>query len=710
MTTRDSARPAAAPSEWRPVWEIIRFELMESLRTRFLLITFGVFFIIGFLTILATGTDWPIFAALRSPVRPGELIPYATSPLAIMNIISQANILLAIVAVGIFADRATKDFAYSVDGLLFTTPLQEWQFAAGRFIAAFLISLFISLGLGVGLLLAQALPWMDPVRIAPFNFLSYVQPYLYLVIPNLLIFGLFSFATGLLTRRTLPSYLALVGLIFAGSIVVSLFRVLNLDQFFLVLAQPFGNGTIDYTVRFWTKVQNNTLTVPFAPIIWLSRLLFLALSVAFFAWVWRRFSFAGATSSAPGSRLGQLLEWGEQRLMFWMAQLQPEPAAGNPKAGEALAQLPAARPSYGYGAQVRQVWHIAKTELQRLVWKPLFLAVLTISILIMVVLVGSSIRDGSGALTLPITGYLVEVISLMLSFLAPLLIIFLAGDLVWREREAKVDALIDPLPVRSWVVVVGKLLALASILVLTLVLLTVASVITQTVNGYTHYELGAYWTGLFTVILLDLVFISVLTITIQVLINQKFVAYFVSAALIIGLLLFGDSPALKNVRLLEFGYRPDFYYSQMSGFGRMLEPVRWFQLYWLAVAVLLIGVAVLFWVRGVETQPGIRWQIAKQRFTRPLQGVMGLGAIAALAAGGWIFYNTSILNASTDRAQVEAQVIAYEQAYGPLIDHQPKITAIKLEVDIYPGREARLAARGIYPWKIRPGSPSTRFC
>ena len=53
-------------------------------------------------------------------------------------------------------------------------------------------------------------------------------------------------------------------------------------------------------------------------------------------------------------------------------------------------------------------------------------------------------------------------------------------------------------------------------------------------------------------------------------------------------------------------------------------------LYWLAIALLLFCISVLFWVRGVDTQPQQRWRIACQRFTRPMQLAVALSAIAAV--------------------------------------------------------------------------------
>lgn len=269
MTTHppiSSSPRSRTPSSWQPVWEIVRFELQDSLRTRFPLIIFALFFILSLLVIHVTGSDALFFPAIRQALgqnpRPGELVPYANAPLRIMRVFTAANLFFILLTVGIFTERATKDFTSSMDGLLFTSPLKEWQFGAGRFIASAVITIFISLGLGLGLLVGEALPWMATDRMAPFNWLAHIQPYVYLVIPNILIFGLLSFGLGLLTRRSLAGYLGLVAVLLFQVILDGVLDILRVEPFLKALLDPLGPRPIEYTVQFWTKVEQNTLMCP----------------------------------------------------------------------------------------------------------------------------------------------------------------------------------------------------------------------------------------------------------------------------------------------------------------------------------------------------------------------------------------------------------------------------------------------------------------
>lgn len=710
MTTQSPSTPSTQRpiSPWQPVWEIVRFELQDSLRTRSLLLGFGFFLVAGLVTMHGLGSDLLFFPTIREVMganpRPGELVPYANAPLQIMQVFGVANLLVILLTVGIFTERATKDFTSSMDGLLFTSPLKEWQFGAGRFIASAVIILVMALGLGLGLMVGEGLPWMAAARMAPFNLLTYLQPYVYLIIPSILIFGLFSFGLGLLTRRSLAGYLGFVAVLLFQVILEGVLGILRAGTFLKALTDPLGFSPIKYTVQFWTKVEQNTLNVPFDPVIWLSRLLYLALSVAFFVWVWRQFSFSGGASESQG-RLEKLLDWAEDRLVFWKkANPQAEAAPAAAPLVRDLDPAPVTQPHYGLGAQVNHAWRIAKLDLKRLIWNPLTLAILTISLITTGFLLVLMFASGGNPILLPTTNLVVDGMSLVLGVVAPLLIVFLAGDLVWREREVKIDPLVDSLPTRSWSFVVGKLLVLAVMLFLALPLMVFGALLAQTVNGYTQYNLGVYGAGLFTITLVDLLLIAVLAMTVQVLVNQKFLGYVLSALLVV-LFTAGGNVVFKNARLLQYGFRPKSYYSDLSGYGAMLEPVRWYQGYWLAIALLLICVTALFWVRGVDTYPKQRWRIARQRFTRPMQMVMALSAVAALLLGGWIYYNTTMLNAGAARGEGVAQLVAYEQTYGNLRDAQPKITAINLQGDLYPDEDSRFAVKGTYTLENQTQQP-----
>ena len=136
--------------------------------------------------------------------------------------------------------------------------------------------------------------------------------------------------------------------------------------------------------------------------------------------------------------------------------------------------------------------------------------------------------------------------------------------------------------------------------------------------------------------------------------------------------------------------------SDMNGQGDFWIGRAWFQLYWLVFALMLGIIAFALWRRGVTTslEPRLR------RLGRRLSGAPGvtlaIAAIGWIAIGGWIYYNTNVLNDYRTQRDEEKLTAEYEKA---LLQFetvpQPRITDIRLAVDIYPN-DVRVVTDGVY--------------
>jgi len=141
----------------------------------------------------------------------------------------------------------------------------------------------------------------------------------------------------------------------------------------------------------------------------------------------------------------------------------------------------------------------------------------------------------------------------------------------------------------------------------------------------------------------------------------------------------------------------------MNGFGPFLGPFLWFKLYWAAWALLLGVIAVLFWVRGRE--PGVRRRIAlaRARLRGTTIRMAGVATALILAVGGFVFYNTRVLNEDPARNEVGRPQAEYERRYKRFEDApQPDITAADLRLEVYPGEQA-VDMRGGYRLVNRAG-------
>jgi hypothetical protein len=148
--------------------------------------------------------------------------------------------------------------------------------------------------------------------------------------------------------------------------------------------------------------------------------------------------------------------------------------------------------------------------------------------------------------------------------------------------------------------------------------------------------------------------------------------------------------------LLIWGASPGWSYTDMQGFGDSIGPWIWFKLYWASWAIMLFVIGKLAWVRGRENGARVRLRISRKRFDRPTLVWSGVAVGLILLTGGFIFYNTNILNSYITTADAEIRQAEYERRYAKYASiPQPEILQAKLNVDIYPEKR-RVITKGSY--------------
>jgi len=283
------------------------------------------------------------------------------------------------------------------------------------------------------------------------------------------------------------------------------------------------------------------------------------------------------------------------------------------------------------------------------------------------------------------------------------IITFYAGELAWRERDARIDQISDALPVPTWLPFLAKLLALMLVPVVLQALLMLCGLGIQTAKGYHHYEFPLYLEWLFGWQLVDYWLICVLALTVHSLVNQKYLGHFVMIVYFIAVS-FSDLLGFEH-KLYKYGTDGGFTYSDMNGFGHFLVRVRAFEAYWVAAALLLAVAGYLFWVRGTTSDWRGRARVARARLTWPVSIIAATGAAAMAGLGAFIFYNTNVLNPYLTAYDRQARQANYEKQYKPLeTAPQPKITAVNVAVDLYPKLQL-VRMKGRYTLQNRTGRP-----
>ncbi|HEX6292488.1 MAG TPA: M1 family aminopeptidase [Herpetosiphonaceae bacterium] len=643
--------------------EVFRYELEYRLRSTSTWVYAGCLFLLAVWMFLATAD--------------GEGGGHANAPERLAGGAAIIGTVGMLVTAALFGDAAVRDVAAGMDPLLFTSPLRKADYLGGRFLAALAVNAVVMLAIPLGLLAATGLVGsFESEPVGPFRGGAYVQPYLLFLLPNLVLAGAILYTIGVLARQVVPVYLGAIGLFISYLTAMNALGQIE-NPVLSVLSDPLGIRALEETTRYWTAAERNARLIGFpVGLVW-NRAVWLAVAAAILALLHRRFRFAHAGVSGRRSKARHAI--GEAR----SERSRP-------------VEVPRVVGSFGFWMTVRQTLAVAGRSLAEIVASRWFVVVLlgcTGLTLLMGWNVGDTVFDTS---TWPVT--LLVAGTVLSERVVPIiyaLIAVYAGELVWKDRDANVDEIADAAPVAEGVALLGRFLALVTLIALFQAALMVGGVLIQALQGYYRFEIGLYLQILFGLKLADYVLFAVLTMTIQVLVNHKYLGH------VVLLLAFASTLALRMLGIVEhhlllYGTDPGWTYSDMNGFGPFIAPFVWFKLYWAAWALLLAMVAVLFWVRGRE--PGIRRRLglARARFSGPVVRAAATAVALILVLGGFIFYNTNILNDDRTADEGGAPQAEYEKRYGRYEDiPQPTIVDAALRVEIYPDQPA-VDLRGSY--------------
>jgi ABC-type transport system involved in multi-copper enzyme maturation permease subunit len=666
---------------------IIRFELAYQARRPWPWMAFAVLLVFALMTTRV---------AIVPVTLPQDFI--LNSPFIITAVTVFSCQIWLLLAPPVAGEAAARDVHTGIHPLMYTSPVSKVEYLGGRFLAALILHALILLGVQVGSLLAVYAPGANPDFVGPFRPTAYLAAYAFVALPNALIGTTVQFAAALLTGRPMAAYVGSFGLFFL-SYPVTLFLYMSrlAKPEIALLSDPIGVFAImNEMMSNWTIVEKNVRAFTLEGPMLFNRLLWIGISLLVLAFIYLRFRFAHRTATDLVSRLLQRF-----------TGTAPTPDTGLPT--RVTIAVPPVRQSFGLGVHLRQVLAIMGSSF-RMIATSLPGLFLLAAFPVMLVLMMQVEMQQWGVPLLPRT---VEIISRHLTFpitdplnywvMVPLIIIFFAGELLWRERDARLSENVDATPVPEWVLFLGKYLGLASVLAAFMAVLTVAGVTTQALRGYGDYEIGRYLQMLFGFQLPEYLLFAMLALAIQVMVDQKYLGQLV--ALIAYLLMIFSGYLGIHHHLLVYSAGPAWSFTDMRGFGATVGPWLWFKLYWAAWALLLAVAARMLWVRGRESGFGARMRIARLRFTRAVLSTVALAVALILGLGGFIFYNTNVLNEYITDGELVQRRADYERLYGRY-EGKPQPTRVhtELRVELHPGRRAA-TMRGSYRLVNRHSAP-----
>ncbi len=308
-----------------------------------------------------------------------------------------------------------------------------------------------------------------------------------------------------------------------------------------------------------------------------------------------------------------------------------------------------------------------------------------------------------GTVYFPVTRVMVQTLVGAFSIIPIIIAIYYAGELVWRDRERRIHEIVDATVAPDWAFMVPKVLAITLVLLACYVVAVLTAILFQLSHGYTAVQPMAYLLWFVLPGLIGSVLLAALAVFVQALVPNKYLGWAVMLVYVVATVTLNTIGFEHN--LYNYGGNSPVPLSDMNGMGRFWIGRAWFDAYWLAFALILLVVSHLLWRRGAETRLAPRLQRLAHRLHGTPGRVIAGAAVAWAGIGGWIFYNTNILNEYRTTPQVEERTAEYEKAllaYEKV--EQPRITDVKLAVDLYPS-QARALTKGSYLIENRSGAP-----
>lgn len=656
-------------------FEIVRFELVYQLRRPWQWVFSAVVLVLSFLMTRDGSVSEVLYADF-----------FLNSPFSIAITTVFGSLIWLVAAASVAGEAAARDVALRMYPLIYTSQVSKAEYLGGRFLAAFLLNACILLFVQAGILLGVYLPGVDPELIGPFRPAAFVTAYLFISLPNALVATAIQFWLAGRSGRVMAGYLGSFFIIFMGFFVASL---LLFKRSLGTLLDPIGiRFVVEDIAHLWTPIEKNvrllTLEGPFLA----NRIVWSGIGVLVILLTFLSFRFAHRTGNRTVNRFKAF----NKKADF---ALKADPM--NLRTTEIIQDPPR---SFEFAFDVQQTFAIARAA-----FLPSATSWAGLTLLVFIPLLAHLvIMDQMGAMGTPILPTTSRVTAELTSSMSdelnrwvviPFLIVFLSGEMVWRERDARVNELTDTMPGSEWPLFLGKFLAIALLLALFMAALTAAGVFSQLFLGYRDFQIELYLKIMFGFQLTEYLLFALLALVVHVVADQKYIGHLIAVLCFVFIALLAEMFGIEH-NLLIYGAGPEWSHTEMTGFGMSIGPWIWFKLYWAAWAVLLAVAGRLLWVRGMENNAAARLRIARFRLTSATAITASLAVSLVLFIGGFIFYNTNILNkyrASSDVKQLQAD---YEKQYRQYAGTpQPSLTSTKLRVEIYP-EQRTITVQGIY--------------
>lgn len=645
--------------------QIFGFEFRYQLRHFSTWLLFVIFFVFGFFILrMVTLSDGTHLNA------PGTIAFFTV----------MGSVIWLVIGGAVAGDAATRDVSTRMHPISYTLPVSKKAFLGGRFLAVLSINALMLIVLYAGFALSLYGPNVKTISLGPFRLASWLTNYAFLAFPTVLATTAIQFTSAALSRRAIASYIASIVIIFFSQFAGTTVRF-ALEWKTIGSMMDLLGTSLMAEMEGWAPIDKNTRLIALEGSWLWNRIVWFCIATAALVYGYMRFKVGHHVPKNSKSKHKKLSDASDINATH-------ESTESKSTYGDV-----SIKPAFGIRSNIAQTLAIAFASFRTIAGSRAGLTIVGI----LALGTGMFATEYMQWYNVPFIARTQEVLRILSPSLGsfktqwvviPLLTIFYAGELVWREREAGLHELTDTSPVRESVMFIGKFAGLALIIATWVGMMMASGIINQLVMGYHPeswlFELSVYVKALFGIQFTNYLLFAALVFSIHILVNQKYVGHIV-AFFFYGYILYASMLGVEH-QLLIFASDTGWSFSDMVGFGPFIKPWLWFKLYWASWSIFIAVISILAWVRSKESGFKTRLDLAKNRFGGHRLAI-AIAGILLVTTGAYLFYNINILNdykGHEERSQMRAE---YERRYGKY-EHatQPILAGTKLNVEIYPDR------------------------
>ena len=615
-----------------------------------------IFFMLG---MLISASSAGIFDALTVTTGSSKIV---NSPMAVLGAFAAPASILIFFYPSIIGSTISRDFESEMHTILYSYPFSKLQYLGAKFLSGFFIVNIVILGIFLAVSLGFTLPGTNQDIVNPFDLKSYLDAYFLIILPNLFFYSSIIFGVVTFTRNVYVGFISVIIIVIVEALLEGLFS--NPDnRFIAALFDPSGLSASNYYTRYWTVSEQNELYLPLGELLIYNRLIFISFGSLILISVYRIFNFS------------------QNAFTLTFNKKESKRLTKTNFGGITKINLPKISFDFSLKNDLKKLRNLSNIDFLYIIKNWSFISIAVLALLFN--LIGlSELGNVFGTPTYPRTWKMLEAGLTFTLFINVSTFLFTA-NLLHRSRSSNINQLIDTTPTPNWIFLGSKFLAIVKMQLLLLSLIMISGILFQTYNGYFDFEIGHYLYELIVLSLISYIIWALLSFLIITLTTERLLGFFIMIVLFIGIPLLSLAGVEQSI--FKYNAGTGFSYSDMDGYGSSLNRFFLYKIYWLSLGLVFYILTYLFYYRGLPSNFRERISVAGSRFKGKYPKFLGLFMLIFLSSGGYLYYETNILNERTSSKERELQTVEWEKKYKKYENYdQPRIVAVNVDVNIYP--------------------------